>query len=444
MTFAATIQVNLEKRFQTIEGFGASGAWWSPQTAQWKPGALDEALDLLFTDRGASLSIFRYNIGAGGGEEIRDTWRRAICVETEPGKYDLSRDQAALDVVRKVRQRGVERFVLFSNSPPPRLTRTGMSSGGEKGNSNLKPSSEAEFARFLVDISEKIQSDLQLPHVTLSPINEPQWKWGEKGRGQEGCYFTPQEVAATTRAVIEELRQRQSNVLLDAPECARWGHEAPDYLRPLLGDDSIHRYLSTLAIHSYFSNRDEKIALTKIIRELLPDIRIAQTEWCAMQHGKAADMKGAMDLAKVMHDDLTIANCVSWQFWLAVSRYDYCDGLVYFDDKTGAISTSKRLYAMGNYSRWIKPGAVRVEATVDESSLLTTAYLSHDAKSVIIVITNPTDQSVECRIDSKTKLAKSAETLSTSSTQSADAGHADINKLSVAPMSIVTLKIPLL
>ena len=95
-----------------------------------------------------------------------------------------------------MRKRGVERFVLFANSPPARLTRNGLTSGGEQGGSNLKPGAEGEFAKYLIDVAVNIRDECGLPHVAVAPINEPQWKWGEKDRRQEGCHYTPAEAAA--------------------------------------------------------------------------------------------------------------------------------------------------------------------------------------------------------------------------------------------------------
>jgi hypothetical protein len=48
-----------------------------------------------------------------------------------------------------------------------------------------------------------------------------------------------------------------------------------------------------------------------------------------------------------MHYDLTVANSSTWYWWLAVSPYDYKDGLVYIDkNKTnGNLTDSKLLWA---------------------------------------------------------------------------------------------------
>ena len=60
-------------------------------------------------------------------------------------------------------------------------------------------------------------------------------------------------------------------------------------------------------------------------------------------NGRDLGMETALFVANVIHADLTIANASAWQWWLAVSPYDFKDGLVYIDkSKTdGTIYESK-------------------------------------------------------------------------------------------------------
>jgi O-glycosyl hydrolase len=82
----ATIHVDPSDRHQTMEHFGASGAWWAQHVGGWEDDARDRVARLLFDrDEGAGLSLYRYNIGAGDGEHIGDPWRRTETFETAPG-----------------------------------------------------------------------------------------------------------------------------------------------------------------------------------------------------------------------------------------------------------------------------------------------------------------------------------------------------------------------
>jgi len=147
------VRVDLETERQVIDGFGASGAWWAQDVGGWEEQKRTRIADLLFDDeKGIGLSIYRYNIGGGDGENIQDIWRRTFTVETAPGKYDLSLDANALWILRAARDRGVDNFVAFVNSPPARMTISGLTTGEKDGKSNLNPEMYDDFAQYLLDI----------------------------------------------------------------------------------------------------------------------------------------------------------------------------------------------------------------------------------------------------------------------------------------------------
>jgi O-glycosyl hydrolase len=394
------IRIDPEIRHQTLEGFGASGAWTSQLYHDWTPAVRRQAVSWLFTDAGAGLSIWRYNIGAGAGDEIRDPTRRARSVEIEPGsrRYDLSRDEAALDMVRAARDAGVSRVVLFAVSAPPHMTVSGRVSGGENGSPNLRDDAIDSFSDYLIDISIKIRDELRLNDVRLSPMNEPQWSWGKEGnQRQEGCHMLPDQMAHLYQAVARRLADRAPGILMEGPEGGAWGGTTFDYIDAFKDDPLVMRQLGALAIHSYWSNDNHRREFMKKYREAGLTIPINQSEYCIMRWGRHDDMEGAFKLFDTMHSDLTICNAVSWTWWLAISNYDYGDGLIYLE-KDGTISASKRLWVMGHFSRFIKPGAVRVEATAAQQDLNVTAYRSADGKSIISVLGNRGEAAIDVGI----------------------------------------------
>jgi O-glycosyl hydrolase len=399
MMRAAEIRIDPGQRFQTMEGFGASGAWWAQAIGDWPEEERREILRLLFDrEEGAGLTIYRYNIGAGGGEEIHDPWRRAETFEVEEGVYDWSRDAAAIRVLREVRGMGVERFVFFANSPPARMTKSGMASGGENGGPNLSPERYGEFARYLLDITQHWKDELDLPQVALSPINEPQWTWGRDWRGQEGCHFTAEQARDCLKVVLEEISRRGDGVELEAPELARWGHESSHYVDVILGDEALREGIASFGVHSYWSGAHEKEALRRRIRELAPEMPVAMTEWTEMRRPRETTMDSALLMARVMHEDLTLADAVSWQKWIAVSKYDYRDGLIYVDVEDRAIIETRRLWVMGNYSRFVRPGAVRVLADAGALPLRVVGFVSEDGTEVVVVVVNDGAETVEAAV----------------------------------------------
>jgi len=148
------------------------------------------------------------------------------------------------------------------------------------------------------------------------------------------------------------------------------------------------------------------------------------SEYCvlgdAVLKGEKRDlgMVTALFIARLIHHDLVISTAASWQWWLAISSGDYKDGLVYIDkSKTdGTVYDSKMLWALGNYSRFIKPGSQRVQVNTlsdSNSEVYVSAYRQN--QKLVTVAVNPTKQDIMLDIVIKGKENNKAQTYVTSS-----------------------------
>ena len=131
---------------QTMQGFGAAGAWWPNDLVKFAPGVRNHVADLLFDQNGIWLSAYRYNVG-GGGVDVTNPPRAAQTFLDSPGEYDWSRDPGGRLCLELAKQRGVPVLVGFVNSAPSVWTTNGLNTGG-----NLKLGSEFPYARSLADV----------------------------------------------------------------------------------------------------------------------------------------------------------------------------------------------------------------------------------------------------------------------------------------------------
>jgi O-glycosyl hydrolase/chloramphenicol 3-O-phosphotransferase len=355
---------------QRIDGFGASGAWWSQNLGAWQDARRREVASLLFSRAdGIGLSQYRYNIGGGIDETITDPWRTAETFETGPSRYDWDRDAAARWFLRAAQEHGVEDFVAFVNSPPRRLTANGRTYG-DPGTSNLPPEHHEEFVQYLLDVVRRFRDHEGIDFRFISPLNEPQWTWD--GPGQEGCHYEPEQVRELTALAIQAFADSDLDTLVSAPEAGEYRslYSEQDYLSHLLQDDGIRNGLGELATHSYWSTDTQRELAAARMAEF-PEVTFSMTEWCEMVGGRDSGMDSALVLARTVHSDLTIANVSAWQYWIAVSRYDDHDGLLYTDyvgpGDEESIQQTQRLWALGNYSRFLRPGAHRIGLEVASS-----------------------------------------------------------------------------
>lgn len=403
----ANITLSPQKTKQTIEGFGASGAWWAQVVGGWPDAKRSEVLNLLYGADGIGLTIYRYNIGAGSGKEIGDHWRRAEGFLTAPGRYDWSKDANAVWAMKKAHKLGAEHIVLFANSPPPSMTVSGLAFGvKEKGLSNLRPDMHQAFAEYLVDITEHFIRDESIPVSGISPINEPQWDWD--GTSQEGCHYEADEVAHVTELVIRQLKKRSLDVKVEAIESASWEKvediggrnpmTSPVYVDTLFANKYLRDNLDGYALHSYWATRERKEAFAKYFYEKYPEKKLYMTEWCEMKGGRDYGMDSALKLAEEITEDLVVGGVSSWQLWIAVSRYNFRDGLIYVNEKDKEILQTKRLWAMGNFSRFIRPGFLRITTSGNPKGLKIVAAKNPDNNTLVAVVINPQPHSISAKV----------------------------------------------
>jgi O-glycosyl hydrolase len=358
---------------QTIDGFGASGAWWPNDLAKFPSAEQRVVVDMLFSPRGIALSGYRYNIG-GGGIGVK-TPARAPRTEAA--------DTAGLTFLRAANEAGVPILTGFVNSAPPQFTTNGKSCGG-----SLAPGREAAYAEYLATVVERLRTD---DHITLqyvSPMNEPDNSFGDCG--QEGMQVPVAQRARVVQALGAALARRAPYAKVVADETtadAIVADEAPQWLAV----PGATRSLAAIAHHTYDFPNDA-------LRRLLPPIakRFAMPTWmteicCYKGSGGIATSFGAqydptitqgLWLADQIYDDLTIAGDSAWYWWTALSPVIGCDpkadpscvtrvnnkgfndGLLYYDpafatDGVTRVFATKRFYVLGQFSRYVRPGAVR-------------------------------------------------------------------------------------
>jgi O-glycosyl hydrolase len=441
------VTVRWDEPHQAIRGFGASGAWSTQFVGTWPSAKKNKIADWLFSQQkgpegrpeGIGLSIWRFNVGAGSAEQgaasgIRSEWRRAegFLTEIRDGElvFDWSRQKGQRWFARAARERGVSTLIAFANSPPVELTENGKAFGDGSGTANLPDDRFDDFARFLATVTEHFEDDLSFDYV--SPVNEPQWNWSQDDN-QEGSPYTNAEFRRIVKALNRALAARDLSAKIEIPETAQIDYlYSADTDRPrrdnqiatFFGEEHALQNRSHVALevaaHSYFTTwpiSDMIQQRERVARQMQatdPSLEYWMSEYCVLAGneeikgpGRDLGIDPALYVARVIHADLTIANASSWQWWLGVSPGDFKDGLVYVDRGTKALHDSKLLWGLGNYSYFLRPGAVRVGIhRSDEASrlermrdgVMVSAYRSADGERAVVVAVNQNRQSRTMRL----------------------------------------------
>ncbi|MBC3539144.1 glycoside hydrolase [Rufibacter sediminis] len=480
-----TATIDISRKFQRIDNFAASDAWSCQFVGNWPENKKNAIADLLFSTqldangqpKGIGLSLWRFNIGAGSSQQgeqsgIKDEWRRAESFLDNDGSYNWQRQAGQVWFLKAAQARGVSKFLAFPNSPTVNLTRNGKAFASN-GTPNLAPARYEAFSDYLADVIQGVERVHGVTFNYISPVNEPQWDWSDGG--QEGTPFMNAEVAGIVRALNTSLARRNLTTKIDIAEAGKIDYLYQEADKPNRGNQidaffsknsphyvaDLPHVSKVISGHSYFttSPAGQAVASRKQLASkvaTVPGLEFWQSEYCILGDN-AGEIDGnkrvlgidpAIYLARVIHNDLVVANATAWQWWLAISPYNYKDGLIYIDqNKTdGNFYESKMLWALGNYSRFIRPGAERVDLQVagdrkdENDALLASAYLDTQQKKLIMVAVNPSILPVQMNMEVKGATIRNIIPYVTSDKENLTPGSPlqGNKEITVAPRSVIT------
>ncbi|MGN6507827.1 MAG: glycoside hydrolase [Chitinophaga sp.] len=491
---AQKVTIQLQNTKQTIHSFGASDCWTTKYIGAWGNTAKkDQVADYLFSmdttadgsPKGIGLSLWRFNIGAGSREQgvasnITDEWRREECFLTPSGTYDWSKQQGAQWFLQAAKQRGVKYTLGFSLSAPVQYTLNGKAFNGSGGTMmNIQAGKMADYADFLATVTKHFGFDY------LSPVNEPQWAWGNGNTAnQEGTQATNDQVAELSRLTSQKLAGTHSRIVVGEAGTLEFlygkntdnrGDQISQFFSPssthYLGDQpnvakiiSGHSYFTTCPDNTLINTRTQ---LLNKARQVDADLQLWQTEFgilgniCDQYNGSPRNtgIEYGLYVAKVLHHDLVIAGVTSWQWWLAVSPYNYSDALVYINDPSGQMNVgncktdgivldSKQLWCFGNFARFIRPGMQRVETSVEgnndpaiaAATLMISAYKSEADKQFVAVLVNPESKEKYIQLSGVSISGNTLDQYTTSATLNCKRSTAEADRITIPAKSVVTVR----
>ena len=448
-----TIKINPDHEYQVMHSFGASDAWrcqfigkyWpeekKEQIARW---LFSKKFDSKGNPEGIGLSLWRFYIGAGSMEQgdssgIFNFWRRAECFQNPDGTYDWNKHKGQQWFLEAAERYEVDYSLAFTISAPVNMTVNGKAfNEGGNASMNIKTGMMKDYSRFLTDVIEHFEKEGR-PIDYISPFNEPQWNWN-KGN-QEGTPATNEDIFEFTSLLSHELNNRNLQTEIAFGECASINYLFNAEKNNLSRSDQIKVFFDKkspffigdlpklrqiISSHSYFTTWPVNIQLkarqklANRIHEINPELEYWQSEFCILESNDEITGGGVRDLgmgtalyvARVIHSDITVAHASSWQWWTAITQCDYKDGLIYIDENgipgnpnsenlkfDGDYHDSKLLWALGNYSRFVRPGMHRIEVNnlsgIPEIKQLTDLMVSgyKSDNEIVLVFVNQSEYS---------------------------------------------------
>ena len=383
----ATIVIDTQHRLQTITGFGAALTDASAWLIEQKLGdAQREAFlrEMFGPPPGLNLTMTRLTIGASDFSLSHYTLDDMPAGQVDPtlAHFNVVPNLAYLiPVVQQALAINPKLRIIASPWSAPAWMKTSASLLGD----SLLEAYESAFADYLVRYVDTYRR-YGIPIFALTVQNEPM--------------FQPQTYPgmalpddARTRLIGQylgpALARRQPKTLL-----LGWDHNWDDPMQPLavLADPVAAGYIDGIAWHCY---RGAPIAQTQV-HQAYPDKDVYITEcsggdWASAKNGEL------LWFAR----DLLLGGLRNWArgvvYWNLVLDQHHgphaggcanCKGMVTLDTTTGAIHRNDEYYAFAHYSRFVLPGATRVESTATGKGIDNVAFENAGHGPLVLVVVN--------------------------------------------------------
>jgi glucuronoarabinoxylan endo-1,4-beta-xylanase len=326
------LTVNFADVHQQIAGFGAADVWLSALT--------DAQADLFFSPtNGIGLSILRMGI--------------------DPNGNSLSPYSDAT----KAAARGAIVWAAPWSAPGAWKTNGTTTNGGD-----LLPADYNAWATSLAGFAAKVQTNAGVPLYGLSVQNEPDYT-----ASYDSMLYTDQEMTNFIKVLGPKLAALNPRPKLMMPEVSSWGN-AWGFSSSVLADTVAAPYLDVIAAHQYGGVSAPQTSARPIW----------ETEQSSFESFDPSIGNGLM-VARWIHDAITIGNVSAWHYWWLMGLNADDEGLIGYSGNT---TITKRLYTVGNFSKFVRPGFVVVGTTGSVSGVSVTAYENASTGAFVVVAIN--------------------------------------------------------
>jgi len=388
----STGTVDWGRTAQEIDGFGASAAFhMAGNLMNFPEPQRSEILDILFsTTKGAGLSIVRNFVGDGGSWGSPSNGP-AQSIEPQEGSWNWAGDEDEIWFMREAGKRGCARYTSTVWSPP-----AWMKDNNKVIDGHLRPDKYQAFAEYLSMYVRGYKEHHDIDIHSISLANEP-----DITVKYSSCKWTGEEFHNFLKFLIPVFERDKIAAKVIVGEHSAWT-ENP--VLESLKDSVTAARIDIVGVHAY-GVRDPFPPVTQRSGLLTETIKHKKKIWQTEVANLGKNYPGIRDgvyWAKVLHTHVAENNANAWLYWWAVSPYAGSgSSLVHHDQGKKTYTVDKRLYTIGNYSRFVRPGYFRVPIDAELTpGVLVSAYKSEPTSQLVVVAINESEgmQELELRL----------------------------------------------
>ncbi|KAH9207310.1 cellulosome enzyme [Leptodontidium sp. 2 PMI_412] len=381
------ITINPGTTYQSIDGFGFSQAFGRAVELQTAIASTQKnALDLLFsTTIGAGFSIIRNRIGSGGsGDSI---------LPASPGSPGAAptyvwdnNDRGQVWFSKAAVSYGVKTVYADAWSAPGFMKTSGSESTpgylcGTTGHTCSSGDWRQAYANFLIQyIKYYQQAGIAVTHVGF--LNEPDYT---VTYSQMQISLNAQEAISFIPTLYNTLQSNGlSSVQIACCDAVGWGNQQT-YTTALVNAGSTG-YLGVITSHSY--SKDPMYISNTVLPKWNTEAGTGGSYPLVTTWYSSGAINEGFTWAKKLADAMVTAQLSAYLYWEGYENNQQQSGSHLIDSADGnTITVSGIFWAFAMWSRHIRPGAKRIQATGTISNVIIGAFKNLDG-TIVAVFTN--------------------------------------------------------
>jgi glucosylceramidase len=382
--------VDPDKTFQTFLGIGGALTDAAAETyAKLPPAKQQEFLKAYFDKKeGIGYTIGRTNIASC--DFSSSSYMYVQDNDKDLKTFDIAPDRKfKIPFIKAATKAAGGKLNLFASpwSPPAWMKdNNDLLQGG-----HLKKEFYASWANHFTKFVKAYEKE-GMPIWAISVQNEPmaKQKW-------ESCIYTAEEERDFLKNNLGPAMEKAG---LKSRKIIVWDHNRDlmfQRAQAYFDDPQASKYAWGIGFHWYenWSGGEPMYENVKRVYEAYPGKHILFTEGCQEKFGfdRLNGWKLGERYGKSMINDFNngMGGFTDWNILLDETGGpnhvgNFCFAPVHADTRTGELIYTNAYYYIGQFSKYIQPGAKRITSAASRSQLLTTAFKNPDGKIVVIVM----------------------------------------------------------
>ncbi|HEX2951980.1 MAG TPA: glycoside hydrolase family 30 protein [Armatimonadota bacterium] len=385
----ASVMVDTQQRFQTIEGFGGAFTEAAATTFyKMSPAIQQEILRAYFDPtEGHGYSLCRTHINSCDFS-LGNYAYTEVDGDVELKHFSIERDrQALIPMIKAAKALAGTPFKLFASpwSPPAWMKTTGMMNQGGK----LKPEYREAWANYYCRyIAEYAQEGIDIWGLTVQ--NEP-----EATQSWDSCIYTGAEERDFVRDHLGPALQRHG--LADI-RLIIWDHNRDrmfERAKAVYDDPEAAKYVWGTGFHWYCGDHFDNV---QRVHDAWPDKQLIFTEGCQEWGTHIGSWEVGERYGRSIINDVNRWT-VAWTDWNLILDEtggpnhvnNLCSAPIIANTTEGTLYYHSSYYYIGHFSRFIRPGAQRILCASTRDELETTACINPDGTIAVVVMNRSED-----------------------------------------------------